>query len=49
MWTKTSRLQHDRRHLRYGSDLTDAEWQLLMPLLPPVASTVAHANGRCAR
>ena len=39
MWTKTTRLQHDRRHLRYGSDLTDAEWQLLMPLLPPAAST----------
>jgi hypothetical protein len=38
MWTKTTRLQHDRRHLRYGSDLTDAEWQLPMPLLPPTAS-----------
>jgi transposase len=39
MWTKTTRSQHDREHLRYGSDLTDQEWQLLAPLLPPTANT----------
>ena len=37
MWTPTTRLQHDRDHLRYGSDLTDEEWQILAPLLPPPA------------
>ncbi len=39
MWTQTTRLQHDREYLRYGSDLTDKEWQLLAPLLPPNART----------
>ncbi len=39
MWTKTTRSQHDREHLRYGSDLTDQEWKLLAPLLPPNAKT----------
>ena len=35
MWTPTSRAQHSRAGLRYGSDLTDAEWAILAPLLPP--------------
>ena len=35
MWTSTSRRQHSRAALRYGSDLTDAEWAILEPLLPP--------------
>nr|WP_268920226.1 IS5 family transposase [Acidiphilium iwatense] len=35
MWTPTSRAQHSRRGLRYGSDLTDAEWSILEPFLPP--------------
>src|SRR3954449_10090515 len=35
MWSPTSRRQHSRRALRYGSDLTDAEWAILEPLLPP--------------
>lgn len=26
MWTPTTRQQHSHDHLRYGSDLTDAEW-----------------------
>jgi transposase len=34
MWTPTTRRQHSRAGLRYGSDLTDAEWALLQPLLP---------------
>ena len=29
MWTPTTRKQHSRDHLRYGSDLTDAEWEIL--------------------
>jgi putative transposase len=35
MWTPTTRAQHRRAGLRYGSDLTDAEWAILEPLLPP--------------
>jgi putative transposase len=34
MWTPTTRRQHSRAGLRYTSDLTDAEWGLLEPLLP---------------
>lgn len=34
MWTKTSRTQHSRSGLRYGSDLTDLEWHLLQPFIP---------------
>ena len=34
MWTDESRSRHDRDHLRYPSDLTDDEWELLRPLLP---------------
>ncbi len=35
MWTPITRRQHSREHLRYGSDLTDAEWRLIEPDLPP--------------
>lgn len=34
MWTPATRAQHSRAGLRYGSDLTDAEWAILEPLLP---------------
>jgi putative transposase len=39
MWTRETRSQHDREHLRYGSDLTDKEWELIEPLLPTPADT----------
>ena len=35
MWTKETRGRYDRRGLRYPSDLTDAEWSLLAPMIPP--------------
>ena len=35
MWTATTRAQHMRDGLRFTSDLTDAEWAVLEPLLPP--------------
>jgi putative transposase len=38
MWTATTRAQHMRDGLRFASDLTDAEWAVLEPLLPPPAS-----------
>ena len=35
MWTPENRPLYDRDKLRYPSDLTDAEWQHIGPLLPP--------------
>src|SRR3954467_14346297 len=35
MWTNENRAKYDRDHLRYPSDLTDAEWALIEPLIPP--------------
>lgn len=35
MWTADHRRAADRRSLRYPSDLTDAEWALVAPLIPP--------------
>ena len=34
MWTPATRRQHSRAGLRYETDLTDAEWRLIAPLLP---------------
>lgn len=33
-WTQSTRAQHARSGLRYASDLTDAEWAIVGPLLP---------------
>ena len=35
MWTKKNRPRYDRDKLRYPSDLTDEEWSLVAPLIPP--------------
>ena len=35
MWTKESRSRYDRSALRYPSDLSDGEWAILAPLIPP--------------
>src|ERR1700678_4670300 len=35
MWTSKNRARYDRRKLRYPSDLTDDEWGLVEPLIPP--------------
>ena len=35
MWTTETRTRHDRSKLRYPSDLTDAEWALVGPVIPP--------------
>ena len=44
MWTPETRAEHDRDDLRYPSDLTDAEWQILGPLLPPPSETGRHRS-----
>lgn len=38
-WTELTRRQHDRVGDKYASDLTDAEWALLEPLMPPRKTT----------
>lgn len=35
MWTVENRTRYNRDHLRYPSDLTDEEWALIEPLIPP--------------
>ena len=35
MWKPEHRRPADRSHLRYPSDLTDAEWALVEPLIRP--------------
>ena len=35
MWTQENRARYDRNGLRYPSDLTDAEWAVIVPLIPP--------------
>ena len=35
MWTTENRERYDRSRLRYPSDLTDEEWKLVEPLIPP--------------
>ena len=35
MWTEDHRRAADRRGLRYPSDLTDAEWDLVKPFIRP--------------
>ena len=44
MWTLTTRAPHRRDDLWFASDVTDAEWAVLAPLLPslsPVGRTSA--------
>ena len=35
MWTEENRQRHNRDKLRYPCDLTDDEWAVLEPLIPP--------------
>ena len=34
-WTGTARREHSREGLRYPSDMTDAEWAVTEPFIPP--------------
>jgi transposase len=38
-WTELTRRQHARAGGKYASDLTDAEWALIAPLMPPRKTT----------
>jgi hypothetical protein len=35
MWRLENLARYDRSKLRYPSDLTDEEWMLIGPLIPP--------------
>jgi transposase len=35
MWTEITRAEYRREELRYASDLREAEWEQIAPLLPP--------------
>ena len=34
MWTEKNRSRYNRDHLRYPSDVTDEEWEMIAPLIP---------------
>lgn len=42
MWNPTARARYSRAGLRYGSDLTDEEWAIVEPLLPPACRRGRH-------
>ena len=48
-WTELTRRQHAREGDRYASDLTDAEWALIEPLVPRLRMTGPLANDASAR
>jgi transposase len=35
MWTRENRGLYERKGARYPSDLSDAEWTLIAPMIPP--------------
>jgi len=35
MWTEENRARYNRDQLRYPSDLTDDEWAIIKPMIPP--------------
>jgi transposase len=47
-WTKTTRAQYDRKHLRYSSDLTDEEWAIIRRFFP-APSKVGRPREHCLR
>jgi transposase len=44
MWTDESRGKYERKGLRYPSDLTDEEWALVEPHLPPARQRSRFAS-----
>ena len=42
MWTEITRPKYDRTGLRYASDLTDAEWRVIEPHMPPAEGSGAE-------
>lgn len=42
MWTNEARTAYERKCSRYPSDLTDEEWALVAPLMPPPRRARRH-------
>ncbi len=38
-WTELTRRRHARVGGKYAGDLTDAEWAVIAPLMPPLRTT----------
>jgi transposase len=49
MWTAENRARYDRSRLRYPSDLTDEEWALISPRIPPAQAWWHQTHGEPAR
>jgi hypothetical protein len=49
MWTTENRPRYNRDSLRYPSDLSDEEWTLVEPLIPPPSVAGVGARWWCAR
>ena len=49
MWTMENRPRYNRDKLRYPSDLTDAEWRHIEPLIPEPSVAAASGASTCAR
>ena len=45
MWTDENRYLHERRGARVPCDLTDEEWALIAPLIPPAKHGGRKAGG----
>jgi hypothetical protein len=46
MWTPENRPRYDRSKLRYPSDLTDEEWAVIAPRIPPREARRQQADDR---
>jgi len=49
MWTEKNRSRYNRDHLRYPSDVTDDEWELIAPLIPSRSAAAASGAWICER
>jgi len=49
MWTDTTRAQYARAELALPSDLTDGEWAVPEPFLPPPAQRAPPTMSACCR
>jgi transposase len=49
MWTAENRGRYDRSRLRYPSDLTDEEWALIAPRIPPAKRGGNKTHRKAAR
>ena len=47
MWTPATREQHSRDGLRYSTDLTDTEWDVIARCCPEPARSGGLGCGRC--